>query len=91
MGTSASITPEGSISVVGGQTPFVADGVQTVVTITHNAGFIPSFYNLTTSQPITLTHLSRTIAFPDVNTMTITFASAPIVGEDANYVWTLFQ
>lgn len=91
MATNANISPADQIQIAGGQTPFIADGVQTVVTITHNAGFVPSYYSLTTSLPITTAHLTREIDFPDVNTMTITFGSAPIVGEDANYIWVLFE
>lgn len=88
MGTKGSLLP---YKIVGGSTSFIADGVITEVTITHNAGFQPSFFSLTTTEPITLSHLARTITFPTINTMVITFNVAPIVGENANYVWVLFE
>jgi len=75
----------------GGQSPFTADGTTTVFNITHNLGFIPSYFTLTTTAPIASNHLNRTITFPDVNTMRITFNVAPSVGEDANYVWIVFK
>jgi len=75
----------------GGQSAFVADGTTTVFNITHNLGFTPSYFTLTTTAPIASNHLNRTITFPDVNTMRITFNVAPSVGEDANYVWIVFK
>lgn len=75
----------------GGQSPFTADGTTTVFNITHNLGAIPSYFTLTTTEPISSNHLNRTITFPDNNTLRITFALAPLVGEDANYVWVVFR
>jgi hypothetical protein len=81
---------EGS-NFIGGQSAFTADGVTTVFNITHNLGAIPSFFTLTTTAPIASNHLNRTITFPDVNTMRITFNVAPSIGENANYVWIVFK
>lgn len=75
----------------GGQSAFTADGTTTVFNITHNLGAVPSYFTLTTTQPITVNHLSRNITFPDNNTMRLTFALAPNPGEDANYVWIVYK
>mgnify|MGYP001612031419 CR=1 FL=1 len=75
----------------GGQSLFTADGIQTMFNITHNLGAIPSFFTLTTTTVITLNQLNRTITFPDANTMRITFNTAPLIGEDVNYVWTVYK
>ncbi len=75
----------------GGQSAFTPDGTTTQFDIVHNAGFIPSFFTLTTTEPIASNHLNRTITFPNNNTMRLTFALAPSVGEDANYVWVVFR
>jgi hypothetical protein len=75
----------------GGQTPFIADNVNTWFEITHNLGAVPRFFTLTTTQPIAANHLARTISFPDGNTMRITFQNPPLSGEDANYVWIVFK
>ncbi len=92
MGTSATLfTSNNNTTIVGGTELFIADGIQDTIIITHNAGFVPSFFSLTTSQPNTVTLLSRTVTFPNSNTMQITFSSPPIIGEDANYSWILFQ
>lgn len=75
----------------GGQSPFTADGVTTVFNITHNLGVIPSFFSITTTEPIATNHLARTITFPDANTLRITFAAPPSIGENANYVWIVYR
>lgn len=75
----------------GGQSPFTADGVATVFDIVHNLGATPSYFTLTTTAPIATNHLARTITFPDVNTLRITFNSPPNIGEDANYVWIVYK
>lgn len=83
----------------GGKQAFTANGVITVVTITHNMAlassgggqFMPTTFSLTTTEPIATNHLNRTITFPTANTMVITFAAAPNLGEDANYVWTILR
>lgn len=83
----------------GGEQVFTANGVITVVTITHNmnlpdAGggvFKPKSFSLTTTQPISNNHLNRTITWPTANTMVITFGTAPNIGEDAVYIWTIFR
>lgn len=75
----------------GGQSAFTADGTTTVFNITHNLGAIPSFFSLTTTQPIAANHLTRTITFPDNNTMRLTFAIPPNPGENANYVWIVYK
>ena len=74
----------------GGQSMFVADDSTTIFEITHSLGAIPSVFSLTTTTPITSNHLSRTITFPDINTMRITFTNPPTIGEDVNYVWAVF-
>lgn len=76
-------------TMVGGSSMFTADGNILVHDIVHNAGFIPSYFSLTTTQPITNNHLNRTITFPDENTMRITFMFVPNSGEDANYIYIL--
>jgi len=75
----------------GGQSVFTADGTTTVFNITHNLGAIPSFFSLTTTQPIAANHLTRTITFPDNNTMRLTFALPPNPTENANYVWIVYK
>lgn len=75
----------------GGQSVFTANSITTIFDITHNLGAIPSFFSITTTQPIAANHLNRTITFPDSNTMRITFALPPNVGEDANYVWVVYK
>lgn len=75
----------------GGQSPFTADGIITVFNITHNLGVVPSYFSLTTTEPIANNHLQRTITFPDANTMRITFNIAPAPGENANYVWVVYK
>jgi hypothetical protein len=76
---------------IGGQSMFTADGTTDTFDIVHNLGVIPPFFSLTTTTPITLNHLNRTITFPDNNTLRVTFASAPLVGEDVNYVWIVYK
>lgn len=75
----------------GGQSPFTADGTTTQFDVTHNLGAIPAYFTLTTTAPISSNHLNRTLSFPNTNTMRITFANAPLVGEDANYVWIVYR
>lgn len=77
--------------MVGGTSAFTADDVTNTHVITHNAGFIPSYFSLTTTEPISSNHLNRIITFPDVNTMLITFSSAPNSSENANYVYVLYK
>ena len=83
--------PNLSAVLKGGMTPFTANGSNTVLNITHNLGSIPSYYSITTSEPIAINHLTRTITFPDANTMRLTFGVAPQVGENANYVWVVYK
>lgn len=86
----------------GGYEPFVADGVIDTVDITHglnidngNAAdpnrYRPSYFSLTSTEPITNNHLNRTVSFPDANTLRIHFSIAPNIGEDANYVWVVYK
>lgn len=88
-----------STNYTGGKQAFTADGVITVVTITHNMAlassgggqFMPTAFTLTTTEPIASNHLNRTITFPTTNTMVITFAAPPTSGENANYIWTILR
>lgn len=75
----------------GGQSMFTANGTDTVFNITHNLGAIPSYFELSTTTPINLNQLNRTITFPDLNTMRVTFNTAPLVGEIINYVWVVYR
>lgn len=75
----------------GGQSSFTADGTTTIFDITHNLGATPSYFSLTTTQPIAQNLLGRTITLPDANTMRLTFDFAPNPGEDANYVWIVYK
>lgn len=77
--------------VVGGQSVFTADGVTVVHDIVHTLGAIPSYWTITTSEPIANNLLNRTISFVDDSTMRITYNVAPNIGEDANYVYVLFR
>lgn len=76
---------------LGGQTPFLGDNTTMVLDVFHGLGAVPSYYSLSTTQPISSNHLSRTITFPTINTMRLTFSSPPLVGENANYVWIVYE
>lgn len=78
-------------SIKGGTSEFIADEMTTVHDIVHNAGFVPSYFSLTTTEPIANNLLARTITFPDNNTMRLTFNVAPNTGENANYVYVLYR
>lgn len=84
-------TPLNTSDFKGGQSVFTADGSTMEFEIVHNLGAIPSYFTLTTTEPIATNHLSRTITFPDDNTMKLTFSVAPNVGENANYVWIVYK
>lgn len=75
----------------GGQSLFTADGVTTVFDIVHNLGSTPPYFSLTSTTPVTLNNLNRTITFPDANTMRITFGNPPLIGENVNYVWIVYK
>lgn len=72
-----------------GQNTFTADGFLDHLDITHNAGYIPTSFVLTPLTPISLNHLSRSVTFPTVNTMRITFVSPPVLGDNITYSWQI--
>lgn len=76
---------------VGGHAFMTGNGTISSFNITTNAGFIPSYFTLTTTTPITQNQLNRTITFPDSNTMRITFENAPLDGENTDYVWIVYK
>lgn len=76
---------------VGGHAFMTGNGTTSVFNIITNAGFIPSYFTLTTTTPITQNQLNRSITFPDSNTMRITFENAPLDGEDTDYVWIVYK
>jgi len=82
--------PGGSgVSFVSGEATFISDGVSNVLTIEHDAGFVPSNVILTATTPISINHLARSVDFDDPNVMTITFQQPPVVSDNITYRWTL--
>lgn len=76
---------------LGGNSIFTADGVTSQFDILHNLGEVPSYFSITTTEPIASNHLNRVITFPNSNTMRITFGFPPSIGENANYIWIVYK
>lgn len=65
---------------------FVGDGVTTILIIPHGLGAIPSAYMVFNDSALTTNFLNRNITV-DATNITVTFANAPGVGEDATFSW----
>lgn len=74
-----------------GTVVFTANGANDTVDFVHGLNIVgtPVFVH-TALLPITISHLGRDISYPDTNTIRLTFAVPPVIGEDQEYRFIVF-